>query len=205
MEGGNMQQFASVDDVVKLILNTVDEKSSVGIMGHALLEFATRTSDTVTEEDKTLFKQMKELKEAEDRGDLFWIDYTSWNAVGTVFREYTTNLIKPLFWNGVFTTYNIFRENEVKILSRMNPSVVANLIRCGRNYQLYCVDHSNNNYTFMKTREFDELASRVKSNLLRSYTKEGSRLMVKDFNIAQDEQKRGNEHGKTKPSSQVSL
>jgi hypothetical protein len=183
------RDFTSVDDIVKLILTTVDKNSSTGIMGHALLEFATRTTDVVTDVDQILFAQMRELRQAEEKGDLFWIDYGSWNAVGTLLREFTTEAIKPLFWNGVFTTFTTFKQFEVQILSRIQPGVIANLIRCGKNYQLFCVDHQNNNYTFMKTHEFDALAQRVKANLIKSYVRENNQLRVKNF--VHDAQKNG--------------
>lgn len=173
---------SSIDDVVKLILNTVDVKStSVGVMGHALLEMAKKHNEVVTDEEALLISQMKQLKIAEQNQNLLWVDYGSWNSFGVTCREYFTETLKPLFWNGVFTTFTDFVKVEKEFAYRLNPDCPANIVRIGSVYQIFCANLSIKHYSFMNTKEFEELSSKIKKSLIRGYSRNGNKIFIKEY------------------------
>lgn len=170
----------AAETVVKMILSACDAKQPVGIFGQLMLEYANKEKEgMITDEDRALFEKMRTLKFAEEDGDLVWMEYSSWNALNARLRDEWTKALDPLFWNGVFCKFSNYIEYELALLRRLGPLVVVNLVRVGKNHQLFCVDFTDREYNLMKTKDFDKLRARVNAKIIRSFAVGADRKLVK--------------------------
>lgn len=181
-----------IEAVVKQVLGNFEGSKDLGIIGQAMFDFMNKAKQkavaNIPDEERLLIEQMRLLKEAEDTGNLLWLDYRSWNAVNSMYRENFTEILKPLFWNGVFTRLTDFYLVEVDVMSKLDPSVSASLYRKGSNYQIFCVSSEQRNYQVTTDiSKLNELSKAMESNILRSYTKDGKRLYIKEFKNSRKE------------------
>lgn len=176
---------SEIENAVMQLLGNVENPKSLGTIGQAMFTFVEQQKakqvDNYTEEERMLIGHMRVLKEAEEQSNLMWVNYKSWNAVNVLFRENFAQTLKPLFWNGVFTRLTDFYEHETKVMSKLDPKVVASLFRKGGNYQLFCVSSDQKDYQIMNLSEFNTIASNISANIVRSYSKTDSRLYIKEF------------------------
>lgn len=187
-----MYKPSEIENVVMQVLGNVENPRNLGAIGQAMFQFIeqqkTKKVDNYTEEERQLIEHMRVLKEAEDQSNLVWIDYKSWNTVNGPFRENFTQVLKPLFWNGVFTRLSDFYLHETNVMSRLDPKVVASLFRKGNNYQIFCVGSDQKDYQMMTASNFAKIATDINQNLVRSYAKTGNRLYIREI-------KQQNSHG----------
>lgn len=186
-----MKKESQASQIVRMILDSVDHsnKGQLGLLGQIMIKHAAKVEEKMYgDEDRELIDKMRKLKRAEDKGDLFWIDYKSWNILSPDLKKHFEEALDPLYWNGVFTTYTEFCSVETRVLSRLHSGIIANLIQHGKVYQFFVVACDAREYHMMSMRDFEKLQQTIFANLLRAYCRVNNDIVVKEFNYKKKQQ-----------------
>jgi len=107
-----------MDPILKYIEDVFEnsERNYIGTLGEKFVElldtYKTIKSPLISTE---LDKKIKYLTQCEEKDDLAWFDFSSWNLLPNLFKIEFDNTIDPLHWSGAafFSYSNFLSHNEL--------------------------------------------------------------------------------------------
>lgn len=183
-----MKKESSLENLAKDIIDSMEDipKEEIGSMGTALIgafEDMKNKLDSkafLSPKEIELMEKMKDLKIAENEGDLAWLDYDSWNGLRQEFRDLLVAIVKPLFWGGVFFRYKLFLEYDIQLCTQLSSDGGLLILTQGRNFKMSWVGADSSQYNHVNYFNFNTLLRDYRSNQIKSYGRSRDKVIVKN-------------------------
>lgn len=168
-----------------MIFSSYDESVDVGMLGEKLLDEANSKIKPKTDEDefKDISEKLIELRIEEDKENLVWIDYNSWNFLSKDFKDFITNHIDPLFWTGVFFKYSDFIKYEEHLCSLIEHNGFLSLLKeMKKNYMLVWMSNEDSSYCLLNDQRLRYRQRDYFDKVIKTYGKDSyGNVVIKTY------------------------
>lgn len=162
-------------EVAKLIIDSIGEDCSFPMamkLLQAVKELEAKKADKHGTLDMSQLDEVEKkivaLKDSEERRDLAWMNYSSWNCLSRPFQKVFTSLVEPLFWGGLYFELSKFEQHKEELLSLIGDGCIS-VLKYANGFEFFCTSFNDARTNNMGIAAFRDAKKDYEKRILRSY------------------------------------